>query len=495
VNSVRRWSLVLTLLALPTAFLAFLRFVPGFDLQWFSPDSHLVVVSAIASCALFVAAVAVVSATQSPQSGVVWLGLGCSFVGLFMLAHGLTTPGAVHQPFNQWVVRMPYFAMAGFAGCLLIAGTRSDRGVNRWVGRHALLTVMLPMTPATVFVAVVVIDPTRFHGALPVAHENLGLAGVSTLVVVGLLVVLWRHGRRWHLGKDRIQLAIVLSAGMSIAAVIAFEHGKFAHLSWWDYHAYLLAGFGAAVYAVLLRGRRQNAVVDALSQTFVDDPFAHIVRGYPEALSTLVKAVEIKDAYTHGHSQRTAELAVELGLQMSLPPDRLRIIARGAYLHDIGKIAIPDHILNKPGALTPEERAVVETHPQLGYELASTAPSLREVLPVILHHHERVDGNGYPGGLVGRAVPLEARVVAVADVWDALTSDRAYRRGWDPTDALAHIEAGRGTHFDSSVVDALVRVVMNRGLSIDGAPGTADIAWSAAQTCHEIDQQPVAMSR
>jgi HD-GYP domain-containing protein (c-di-GMP phosphodiesterase class II) len=172
---------------------------------------------------------------------------------------------------------------------------------------------------------------------------------------------------------------------------------------------------------------------------------------------------------------------------MSLPSDRLRIIARGAYLHDLGKIAIPDQILNKPGALTADERKIVETHPQLGYELAATAPSLQEVLTVILHHHERLDGKGYPAGLTGAAIPLEARVVAVADVWDALTSDRAYRPGWDPAHALAHIQAGRGTHFDPLVVDALVRVMFNRGMATTNDPGVADEAWMAAQTCHEID--------
>ena len=135
-------------------------------------------------------------------------------------------------------------------------------------------------------------------------------------------------------------------------------------------------------------------------------------------------------------------------------------------------------------------------HPQHGFELASTAPSLHEVLPVILHHHERIDGNGYPSGLAGSAVPLEARVVAVADVWDALTSDRAYRAGWEHSQALAHIEAGRGTHFDPHVVDALVRVLLNRGVTMTNEPGIAEEAWSAAQTCHEIDlvRVPVGVS-
>jgi HD-GYP domain-containing protein (c-di-GMP phosphodiesterase class II) len=486
-QTLRRYLVVLVLLALPTGFLVFLRALPGFDLRWFSPGGHLIVVSAIAACALFVAAVAVVSATQTPQSGVVWLALGCSLVGLFMVGHGLTTPGAMNQPSNGWVGRLPYAALAGFAVCLLVAGRPQDRGLNRWVGRHPLIAVMAPMLPASVFVAAVVADPTRFHGQGPIPHENTVLGGLSIIIVGCLLVVMWRHGRRWHLGKDPIQLALVLAAAMSVAAVLSFEHGKFAQVSWWDYHAYLLAGFGAAVYAVVVRGRRQSVLAGVLADTFVDDPFAHIVRGYPEALSTLVKAVEVKDAYTHGHSLRTAVLAVELGLQMSLPPDRLRIIARGAYLHDLGKIAIPDQILNKPGALTAEERKIVESHPQHGYELASAASSLQEVLPVILHHHERMDGQGYPAGLCGTAIPLEARVVSVADVWDALTSNRAYRAGWEPAQALAHIEAGRGTHFDTFVVDALVRVILNRGIPTASEPGIAEEAWSAAQTCHEID--------
>ena len=113
----------------------------------------------------------------------------------------------------------------------------------------------------------------------------------------------------------------------------------------------------------------------------------------------------------------------------------------------------------------------METHPRLGYELASSAPSLREALPVILHHHERVDGGGYPEGLKGRAVPLEARVVAVADVWDALTSDRAYRTGWDPARALAHIVAGRSTHFDPAVVDVFLALAADWGITLPARAG------------------------
>ena len=260
-QTIRRWLGVVVLLIAPTLFLVFLRTFPGFDARWFSASGHMVVVSAIAACALFVAAVAVVSATQTPQSGVVWLALGCSIVGLFMVGHGLSTPGAIHHhDFNMWVGRLPYIALAGFAVCLLVAGRPQDRGVNRWVGRHPLIAVLTPIVPATAFVAAVVDDPSRFHGATQFANENTWLAILSTAIIACLLVAILRHGRRWHLGKDPVQLALVLAATMSVAAVVSFEHGKFAQLSWWDYHAYLFAGFAAAAYAVIVRGRRQSAV-------------------------------------------------------------------------------------------------------------------------------------------------------------------------------------------------------------------------------------------
>ena len=156
------------------------------------------------------------------------------------------------------------------------------------------------------------------------------------------------------------------------------------------------------------------------------------------------------------HLGEALQLAVELGLQMGLPPDRLRVISRGAFLHDIGKIAIPDEIVNKPGRLTPEERLVVETHPQLGYQPASNAPSLREVLQVILHHHERMDGGGYPADWSAAT----SRSMPVSSPWR--TCGTRYVRPPLPrrlgsSVVLAHIVDGRTTHFDPVVVDALVQ--------------------------------------
>ncbi len=478
------------MLVIPLALLILLRALPDADIMFFSAYIHLVVVSAIAVCALVVAGIASATAVRTRKASVVWLGIGCLIVGVAMVGHGLATPGVWGRGPNVWVGRLPYLAMVGLSFGLAGASTAPSRRINQLIARRPLAAISVPVLPAVALVATVILDSDLLWGTAPLAHEEVAFDVLAVTAGALLLPVIGVHWRRWHLGHDVVQLALVFAASMSIAAMTSFEHGVFAQLSWWDYHAYLLAGFGMTAFAVLARGSRAQAVTGVLAETFDDDPFAALASGYPEAMKSMVRAVEIKDAYTHGHSARTARMAVELGQRMQLPPDRLRIIARGAYLHDLGKIGIPDGILNKPGRLTPEERAVIETHPQLGYEIASAARSLREALPIILHHHERFDGGGYPAGLSGFDVPLEARVVTVADVWDALTSRRAYRDPMDPEAALAHIVAGSGTHFDPVVVDALVAHLRDsEGITV-GSEGIAEEAWEAAQNCHEVDREP-----
>ena len=482
----RRWWVVGLALALPMALLGVLRVASSLDASWMSATGHLIIMAVVAGLALLVAGMAIQAAVECGEAGVVWLAIGCATVGFLLLGHGLVTPGALGQPVNMWVGRLPYAAMGAIGFCLFLAGRSPRRRPNSWVGRHPVQALCLGVVPTVTLVTIVTVNPLALGGDAPFPHEVGVLRAVSITATVLFLVVIHTHWQRWQLGRDVVQFAIVLSAASCIAAVASFELGRYSHMSWWNYHGYLLAGFGGTVYAIVSRGRQRRTTTSVLSRAFMDDPFGHIVEGYPDALRALVRAVEVKDTYTHGHSERTAKVAVELGVRMGLSADRLRVIARGAYLHDLGKIGISDEILNKPGALDPIERLIMETHPRLGYEMASGAPSLREALPVILHHHERVDGGGYPDGLKGLDIPIEARVVAVADVWDALTSDRAYRPGWEPTRALAHIEAGRGSHFDPRVVDAFVARAADWGIGLPDEPGEAEEAWNAAQTCHEV---------
>jgi HD-GYP domain-containing protein (c-di-GMP phosphodiesterase class II) len=183
-----------------------------------------------------------------------------------------------------------------------------------------------------------------------------------------------------------------------------------------------------------------------------------IEASYTEAIVALVAAAEARDRYTTGHSARVAQTAILIGEALRLPGAALRSLRRAGLIHDVGKLSVPDAILSKPGRLTAEEYDVVKTYPTRGLEVIGRIASLREELPGVLHHHEWYDGSGYPHGLAGEEIPLAARILAVADVYDALTSERPYRSALSPDDALAHLQRMAGVQFDGTVVDAFVRV-------------------------------------
>jgi HD-GYP domain-containing protein (c-di-GMP phosphodiesterase class II)/GTP-sensing pleiotropic transcriptional regulator CodY len=175
---------------------------------------------------------------------------------------------------------------------------------------------------------------------------------------------------------------------------------------------------------------------------------------YDKTLEGWAKALELRDKETQGHSTRVTDLALYLAAAMGLSGEALVHMRRGALLHDIGKMGIPDNILLRNGPLDADEWEVMRQHPRYAYELLNTIPFLRPALDIPYCHHEKWDGSGYPRGLQGSDIPLTARIFAVIDVWDALLDDRPYRRAWDLTRVNAYIRQQRGTHFDPAVVDA-----------------------------------------
>jgi putative two-component system response regulator len=182
---------------------------------------------------------------------------------------------------------------------------------------------------------------------------------------------------------------------------------------------------------------------------------------HDEAIHRLSKAVEVRDDQAGRHIERIGEFSALLGAHFGLPRDRAELLRVAAPMHDVGKLGIADRILLKPGNLTEEEREEMERHTEIGYRLLSSSKSeLLEMAAVIaLTHHERYDGSGYPCGLAGEEIPLEGRIVAVADVFDALISERIWRPAFPLREALGIMRQGRGTHFDPAVLDALLEDV------------------------------------
>lgn len=185
---------------------------------------------------------------------------------------------------------------------------------------------------------------------------------------------------------------------------------------------------------------------------------------YDATIEGWSRALELRDIETAGHAQRVADLTVELAQAMGISKSDIIHIRRGALLHDIGKMGIQDSILHKPGPLTDEEWAVMHKHPQVAYEMLSSIAYLRPALDIPYCHHEKWDGTGYPRGLKGEEIPLPARIFAVVDVYDALTSARPYRPAWTKAQALDYIREQAGKHLDPQVVEVFLRLIGERML-------------------------------
>jgi putative nucleotidyltransferase with HDIG domain len=209
-----------------------------------------------------------------------------------------------------------------------------------------------------------------------------------------------------------------------------------------------------------------GTLFDDLQRTNVELSLA-----YDTTLEGWSKALDLRDKETEGHTQRVTEMTVRLARSMGVSEADLMHIRRGALLHDIGKMGIPDSILLKPGPLTDEERDVMQRHPVYAYELLSPIAFLKPALDIPYCHHEKWDGTGYPRGLKGEQIPLAARIFTVVDVWDALCSDRPYRQGWPEERVLEHIASLSGSQFDPSVVEAFL--AMDRALR----PSTNTTPW------------------
>jgi len=193
--------------------------------------------------------------------------------------------------------------------------------------------------------------------------------------------------------------------------------------------------------------------------------FAHEERAqrlYRETLASLSNALEAKDAVTSQHTEEVVRLAVAVAAELELDLDAVRTVELGAVLHDIGKVRVPEAILNKPGPLDEAEWVVMRTHPEVGEQIVRPIQSLQAILPIVRHHHERWDGTGYPDGLSGRAIPVGARIVAVCDAYRAMTEDRPYREALGPDAARRELEEGSGTQFDPECVAALLRALDRR---------------------------------
>ncbi len=239
----------------------------------------------------------------------------------------------------------------------------------------------------------------------------------------------------------------LLAKGRLVGVLEVFHRSSLDPGNEWVNYLRLLAGqIAIAIDNITLFNDLQRTNVD-------------LTLSYDATIEGWARALELKDMETEGHSRRVVKLTLDMARRMGISGEKLGHIRRGALLHDIGKMGIPDSILQKQGKLTVEEWDIMKQHPVFAHEWLSPIQYLRPALDIPYSHHEKWDGTGYPRGLIGEQIPLAARIFAIIDVWDALNSDRPYRKAWSKEKTLDHIREQSGSHFDPRVVDAFLELV------------------------------------
>jgi response regulator RpfG family c-di-GMP phosphodiesterase len=263
--------------------------------------------------------------------------------------------------------------------------------------------------------------------------------------------------------------SFIIRPSSSFHATLLAAVASFAASAFWgyvpEYNLTAVLALLALAFMTWITAGQLEATLQRNTALYTDVQSSHIElqNAYETTLEGWSRAIELRDRETKGHTQRVTELTMRVARTMALTPEELVNIRRGALLHDIGKLGVPDHILHKPGPLDESEWKIMQQHPLFAYNMIFPIEYLRSALDIPCYHHERWDGSGYPYGLKGTQIPLAARIFALADVYDALSSDRPYRAAWPKERVLEHIRRGAGTHFDPDVTEVFLREIHLHG--------------------------------
>lgn len=450
---------------------------PSMDLLLAYPRGHFYVVTTVSFLSLVLAVAMGLAGVRLRNLNVIFLSLSFISLAEAFTVHGLATPDFL----------FPDSHLPGVAAQLSLTLAVMWLGFSTLSTRHPLVAPfsryakwLIPCW--TLFLALLGTVGLAFPHSLDWMPIDLNpfqwWFSLFTFIVSG--ITMYSYWQSYRYTRFPLQLAMVYSSGWLIVAQWIVMQGTMFYLSWWIYHFLLLF----AVLAMLSGLIRQYAVGKglglAVKTLFQSDPLERMAAGISNRVQALIIATESKDIYTAGHNFRVSLYGFRIAEVMGLSPSELRAMAQGGIVHDVGKIQVPDAILNKPGRLSEEERRIIERHPQTGYEMCSRLGFMKEELQIIRYHHEKWDGSGYPDHLKGEKIPLMARILAVADVYDALTSERAYREAWSHERAMEHILECQGTHFDPRCVAAWQKVCK------EGIPVYEYPHWIGIRQGHEI---------
>jgi HD-GYP domain-containing protein (c-di-GMP phosphodiesterase class II) len=416
---------------------------------------HFFGVGMSALAAALAALLLTVAGARRQDGRTVLVGTAFAVMAALLGLHGLATPGFLLE--QNGVVAFTGAATLPVGGAILalsaLPSLRRPRRLKPLIGLEVAL-----MAGILIFGAIGLLMPTLVP-SVPEPGSAIALAALAAGSAFYLLVGLRALGT-FALTRRTGDLVVAIGIAWLGAALPAALLLTYEDLGWWLGHGFELVGLvlvGVPVGLDLFRTAQSRPLAGDLHA-------AELVTAEETFLGAHVRALTVrlaqKDEYTEEHTRRVALRAVQVGEELGLPPGRLRALAIGGLMHDIGKLTVPDSVLKKPAALSEEEFAIIQRHPEWGERLVSELGGFTAaVRRLVRDHHERLDGSGYPRGLLAGELELDTRILAVCDVYDALISARVYRDAWTHEAALALLHEEAGTTLDASCVQALERVL------------------------------------
>jgi len=415
---------------------------------------HFLPIGISAGLAAAAALALTVAGARRGDGRAVLIGTAFSSMAALLSIHGLTTPGFLVG--DNGLVAFSGALTLPVGGAVLALSAIPE--LRRPTAVRPVLVLQGTLLAGIVGLGVVGVVEPSFVPAVPEAASSAAWAVLGFgLVFYGALAA--RAGRTYLLTRRMADVAVVYGLVLLAVALVPALLMEYYELGWWLGHGWELIGIGLVGVPVALdlhRGAQSRPLVGDLRAS-------ELVSAADAFMGPTVRALLVrlayKDDYTAAHTRGVALRAVQVGEELGLAPARLRELAIGGLVHDVGKLSVPNEILQKPGALTDEEYDVIKRHPELGSELVRQLGFSAQVARLVLDYHERLDGSGYPRGLGAPDLDIETRILAVCDVFDALLSERVYRSAWTVDRALELLSKQSGTAFDSACVDALERVI------------------------------------
>ncbi len=425
---------------------------------------------AIAASLCVVASAAVIARSfRRHEAELGFLGLFFYSVSALPLVHGITTPGVIFEANTSTMTSVLLSIPVGLVSIAPAAVPR-HRQFNL-LRRHWRAWVVMWLVAINALAIALLIDVDLLPSPTPRQPFTITVAILSFL---GCVLLSRRHLRMARIAGRPGPLVVSLGCGfVGSSAFVWLSIAPFS-TGFWSAHALDIVGVLSATVGALVVYHRTGRVREVLAPVLVTEPLGALEIGLDPLVHRFVADLETKDRVTRDHVVRTAELAVLVGEELRLGSTALRRVGLTALLHDVGKLEVPDAILNKPGRLTDAEFDIIRRHTVNGERLIATSAALGEIAAGVRGHHERMDGGGYPDGLAGDAIPHDARVVAVCDAFDAMANTRQYRDGMGHDKAIAVLNEHAGSQWDPIVVAALVTVirrlpkVWRAGSALDG---------------------------